>query len=451
MESTNNTTLPFTIITDATGGLWGIACATVTNAGQVIKNGVIDGGTYNVVLLLYSGHTVYHKNTSGNFYRYTNPGWVQTADPRIAVESANGTAITTAGPSIIDATLEAWTLVQSATASVGLQIATNGVIDSVTNNVVLLLYENHLVYQENSGGGWWYKSKSSDSWTLSSDPRVPPVTSTVTHYGTTAPITAPTGWTVGAFEDFLSFNPSSTTPYATTNENPAAKWFLGIGGYGTNGSYGYTEGGSSEAYFCSPGLNGINPFSQSGSILTITASVPTSAQAAKMGGTYIAGALSATFLAQCTSGYFEMNAKLPPGVGMWSAFWLTASNTWPPEYDILEQVGSQPNVVTTTNHYGSSNAYSGSGNYNVGVDTTAGFHTYGGLWTPTYTATYFDGKLIHFNPNGFSGAQSLNGSFVMFPIINLGMGNFGGGTVQPSELPVALQIDWFRYSLLGPQ
>lgn len=43
-------------------------------------------------------------------------------------------------------------------------------------------------------------------------------------------------------------------------------------------------------------------------------------------------------------GRFEIEAKLPKGVGLWPAFWMWATNAWPPEIDIFE-------------------GYSGDGNY----------------------------------------------------------------------------------------
>ncbi|HEX2861552.1 MAG TPA: family 16 glycosylhydrolase [Lacunisphaera sp.] len=46
-------------------------------------------------------------------------------------------------------------------------------------------------------------------------------------------------------------------------------------------------------------------------------------------------------------GYFEARLKVPQGIGLWPAFWLTSSRRWPPEWDILEI----PNTVGTLYQY----------------------------------------------------------------------------------------------------
>lgn len=44
-------------------------------------------------------------------------------------------------------------------------------------------------------------------------------------------------------------------------------------------------------------------------------------------------------------GEVQMVAKLPPGHGLWSAFWLAATNKkWPPEIDIMEHWNAAPNT-----------------------------------------------------------------------------------------------------------
>jgi len=54
-----------------------------------------------------------------------------------------------------------------------------------------------------------------------------------------------------------------------------------------------------------------------------------------------------TGLINCTTdfshGVFEIVAKLPKGRGMWPAFWMWATNDWPPEIDIFEGYSGKRN------------------------------------------------------------------------------------------------------------
>lgn len=198
-ESSSLTTLvPPSFLTDASGVVWSIVPASATNM-QVSRNGTAQTSTSNVSLLLYFNHAVYYQNTSNAWFAWKSNAWAKSADPRkpVLTESAAGTSVTTVGPAIVDATLESFTLIKSATTSLGLQIAVNGVVDGTTNNVILLYYTNHRIYQENSGLGWWYKTKSTDTWTSTTDPRtsttVTPPTNVVASQVTASSITL--SWT----------------------------------------------------------------------------------------------------------------------------------------------------------------------------------------------------------------------------------------------------------------
>lgn len=51
-------------------------------------------------------------------------------------------------------------------------------------------------------------------------------------------------------------------------------------------------------------------------------------------------------------GYFESRMKLPPaGIRYWPAFWLSSSDSWPPEIDILELMGNDSSFFTMTLHW----------------------------------------------------------------------------------------------------
>ncbi|WP_395824808.1 family 16 glycosylhydrolase [Archangium minus] len=106
-----------------------------------------------------------------------------------------------------------------------------------------------------------------------------------------------------------------------------------------------------------------------------------------------------------TYGFFEMEAKLPIGRGVWPAFWLfNHPGDRRPEIDIMEAYpGGGPN-----SGWGDANLHpvafaatvwpNGASNPNAGhktlqtVDLSAGFHTYAVKWEPGRQTFYFDGQ-----------------------------------------------------------
>ena len=92
-------------------------------------------------------------------------------------------------------------------------------------------------------------------------------------------------------------------------------------------------------------------------------------------------------------GLFEIRAKLPKTQGIWPAHWLMpASGAWPPEIDIMELLGHQPQKVYFTFHWGtSSNHKSKGGNYTAPVDLSLDFHTYALEWNENELIWYLDG------------------------------------------------------------
>lgn len=110
-----------------------------------------------------------------------------------------------------------------------------------------------------------------------------------------------------------------------------------------------------------------------------------------------------------TYGYFEMEAKLSIGAGVWPAFWLLNSDTpdtGSPEIDIMEAYSGD-----TTGYWASVNKhpirygatfYQNGANHaglstSVGVptvDLSADFHKYAVKWEPNQLTFYFDGAQV---------------------------------------------------------
>jgi len=94
-------------------------------------------------------------------------------------------------------------------------------------------------------------------------------------------------------------------------------------------------------------------------------------------------------------GYVQASIRLPSGPGLWPALWLEASNhVWPPELDMFEERGDQPNSLLMTTHYidSSGNNASNSTTF-IGPDFSAGYHTIGLDWQPDRVTWYVDGVI----------------------------------------------------------
>jgi len=137
---------------------------------------------------------------------------------------------------------------------------------------------------------------------------------------------------------------------------------------------------------------GLNPFSVQNGILTISARpAPAAALPYLWGYQYTSGLLTTEKSFAQTYGYYEVRAQIPAGQGLWPAFWLlSADGKWPPELDVMEQIGSD-------SHFNSAGVYSTLDGTQVhqtvlSADTSQGFHVYGMAWTPQTITFYVDGQ-----------------------------------------------------------
>lgn len=152
-------------------------------------------------------------------------------------------------------------------------------------------------------------------------------------------------------------------------------------------------------------------------------------------------------------GYFEARLKLPSGRGTWPAFWMLPKDfkTWPDdgEIDIMEEVGYNPEYVSSSIH---TKAY----NHKNGTQKTreilvegsqSDFHVYALEWTEDYIRTYVDGKELFYYPNDKKGNKDTWPFNVPFYLkLNLAWGGFWGGAqgVDESALPATYEIDYVR-------
>jgi beta-glucanase (GH16 family) len=174
---------------------------------------------------------------------------------------------------------------------------------------------------------------------------------------------------------------------------------------------------------------GLQPFTISQSVLTISAQRLSAAQAAQLGGQrYASGCITTELTFWQRYGYFEMRARMPAGRGFWPAFWLLPkSAAWPPEIDIVEASGARPRGV----HVGviekqRSPARPGGRWIDDVIDTTDGFHTYAAEWTAHDVAFSIDGR-VQFN----SGAHQMHEP--MYLLANLAVGSHDASWVPDPD------------------
>ena len=157
-------------------------------------------------------------------------------------------------------------------------------------------------------------------------------------------------------------------------------------------------------------------------------------------------------------GYVEARICLPEGKGTWPAFWMMPSNVdwntnpWPycGEIDIMEEVGADPNQVSSSLH---------TGNYNHTKNTQkthamncpgaeGEFHIYALEWTADEITTYVDGKVQLKVTKSQMGTDHADWPFhyAFYPILNLAWGGDWGGYkgVDESALPVTMKVDYVR-------
>lgn len=155
---------------------------------------------------------------------------------------------------------------------------------------------------------------------------------------------------------------------------------------------------------------------------------------------YTSGLISSFNSFKFTYGYVEARVKIPSGKGMWPAFWLLdASPTGIGEIDVMEIIGSEPNVVNMSLHFpdAAGNSQSQTETYK-GPDYSKDFHNFAVDWRPDVIIWYVDGiercritQNIPQNP--------------MYVIANLAVGGKWPGAPDGStKFPAYYDIDYIR-------
>uniref|UniRef100_UPI002FDFA23A family 16 glycosylhydrolase n=1 Tax=Phenylobacterium sp. TaxID=1871053 RepID=UPI002FDFA23A len=231
--------------------------------------------------------------------------------------------------------------------------------------------------------------------------------------------------------------------------NPAGVWRPDYGYQGSQGVGSYTLVSNDEKQiYTSPyfrdhaGDFAESPFvSNADGTLSIWARPSTNGEIFGYG--YTSGLITTKPSFAQTYGYFEMRVDLPSGAGAWPAFWLLpADGSWPPELDVMEVLGHDPNATWTTAHSNATGGHTSKGVASYTPGGSEGFHTFGVLWTKAELVWYVDGVQV------FSQATPADMHKPMFMLANLALGGWAGA-VDRGALPAEMRIDYIRAYALG--
>ncbi|KAA3441563.1 1,3-1,4-beta-glycanase [Mesorhizobium sp. SARCC-RB16n] len=183
----------------------------------------------------------------------------------------------------------------------------------------------------------------------------------------------------------------------------------------------------------------VHPFSVGNGVLTITAAqAPADIKPLIHNYDYTSGVLTTHDSFSQTYGYFEMRADLPENAGAWPAFWLLPEDgSWPPELDVVETRGQDPNSLIMTAHSNQTGTHTKVSS-TVNTMDTAGFHTYGVLWTPEKLVWTYDGVQVA------EAATPSDMNKPMYMLVNLAVGGFAGSPPDHLATPAEMKIDYIR-------
>jgi beta-glucanase (GH16 family) len=152
-------------------------------------------------------------------------------------------------------------------------------------------------------------------------------------------------------------------------------------------------------------------------------------------------------------GHVEARLKVPAGAGLWPAFWMldtnvnAASNPASAEIDIMEHVGSEPQVV-----YGSLHGSRGAAQLHTcasyrlpsRASYASGFHVFSVDWDARHVTFSVDNHPYTTRLRATSGS-AWTFDQPMFLVLNLAVGGSWGGTpAAATRFPSTLVVDYVR-------
>ena len=180
---------------------------------------------------------------------------------------------------------------------------------------------------------------------------------------------------------------------------------------------------------------GLSPFSVADGVLTITAEKTDNRH---LGGfDFTSGVITTRKSLLQRHGYFEIRARMPKGQGLWPAFWMLAPGKWPPEIDVVEFLGHDPDRIHMHVHWLDGKTHIDVGCKLKNRSATYAFHSYGVLWTEDVLVRYIDRVpvAVTATPPGMDDP--------MYMLVNLAVGgDWPGPPDDRTPFPAKFDIDW---------
>ena len=192
-----------------------------------------------------------------------------------------------------------------------------------------------------------------------------------------------------------------------------------------------TLGSNGEQEYYSDSSVGVNPFSINNGVLDIAATRGSN----PLNLPYNSGAITTEGSFNQLYGYFEIDAELPAGQGLWPAFWLLpASGAWPPELDAFEVLGNDPTTLYFSTH---SSVQATQGTTLTVSNVSSGFNLYGVMWGPQTVDLYINNVEVASMPT----PADMN--VPMYMLANLAVGGYWPGDPNSTtQFPANMLINY---------
>ena len=153
-------------------------------------------------------------------------------------------------------------------------------------------------------------------------------------------------------------------------------------------------------------------------------------------------------------GRFEARIRVPPGKGLWPAFWMLgddfSATGWPAcgEIDIMENIGSEPATIHGSLHGpGYSDANPLTATYTLPRGRFSdGFHIFAVEWEPRTVRFYVDGELYETRtPAEVPPGKPWVYDHPFFVVLNLAVGGkLAGRPDDSTAFPQSMLVDYVR-------